>query len=333
MGLDLQRMRDKCRRDQWNIDDLDWTVKPREMSREDEIAVVQYFTNMAGIERLAGALFAEQRKRTDDPVLKEIFTTFVIDEERHARVAERLAAFYDVHHYQEYVINENLERFRPYFIDAIRYVSAEIANSYITSGEILLDVALLRSLDDFVDDDMSHQAMHLINRDESRHIAVDFHMVEHYCSAAYLNKVRDRPKASLTHRLKRAYTFCGMLYTAGPFLRDVFFAPMDLTDPSAKRMMEAFKRIQLMSRREDVAKRPFTKFLRAMQVAFNAPVIGYLFGDIIARIVGVDPRVLVELYTDAEQKRASRMSLQEMAEEIVAVKYRPDGAPREPAMA
>ena len=40
-------------------------------------------------------------------------------------------------------MNENLVRFRPHFVDAVKHVSAEIANAYITSGEILLDVALL----------------------------------------------------------------------------------------------------------------------------------------------------------------------------------------------
>ncbi len=312
----------RCKRDQWKIRDLDWSLKPREMSREQEIAVVQYFTDMAGIERLAGALFAEQRRRVDDPVLREIFTTFVVDEERHAQVAERLAAFYDVHHYRDYQMNEHLVRFRPHFIDAIRHVSAEIANAYITSGEILLDVALLRSLDDFVDDDMSHQAMHLINRDESRHIAVDFHMIAYYVSDAYRQAVAAEKK-TLRERARQAWTFCNMLYYAGPFLRDVFFQPMDLTDPSGKRMYEAFKRIQLLARRDDVGARPFTRFLRTLQLGFNHPVIGRVLGSVIARAIGVDPRVIVELYTEAEQRRANRMSLQDLAEEVLGLKYQP----------
>jgi hypothetical protein len=320
--LDLERMAERCDRDQWSIDDLDWTLTPRPMSRDDEIAVVQYFTDMAGIERLAGALFAEQRKRTDDPLLKRIFTTFVIDEERHARVAERLARFYDVHRYRSYVENPNLTRFRPHFIAAIRHVSAEIANAYITSGEILLDVALLRSLDDFVADEMSHRAMELINRDESRHIAVDFHMVEHYVSDEYIReRRRTRPRRSLAEQARRGMMFWNLLYSAGPFLRDVFFVPMDLTDPSNKRMLQAFKRIQLMSVREDVSRRPFTRFLRALQVTFNNPIAGKLFGRSIARVVGVDPRVLIELYSEAEASRARRMTLQQMAEEVVADKY------------
>jgi len=314
-------MLDKCRRDQWRIDDLDWSVKPRPMSREDEIAIVQYFTDMAGIERLASALFAEQRRRVDDPRLKAIFETFIVDEQRHARVAERLAAFYDVHGYREYRMNENLVRFRPYFVAAVKNVSAEIANAYITSGEILLDVALLRSLDDYVDDAMSHQAMDKINRDESRHIAVDFHMVEQYCDPDFIAAEASKPAPPLAGRLRRAWTFCAMLYTAGPFLRDVFFAPMDLTDPSGKRMMEAFKRIQLMARKKEVAARPFTRFLRTMQILFNHPIIGRVLGRVIVRIVGVDSRVLVELFDDEDERRVNRMSLQDLAEEILDLKY------------
>lgn len=321
MGLDLDRMLDKCRRDQWRVDDLDWDVEPRPMSREDEIAIVQYFTDMAGIETLAAALFAEQRRRVDDPRLKAIFESFIVDEQRHARVAERLAAFYDVHHYREYRMNDNLVRFRPYFVDAVKHVSAEIANAYITSGEILLDVALLRSLDDYVDDAMSHQAMEKINRDESRHIAVDFHMVERYCDPAYIAAEARKPPPPLADRLRRAWTFCAMLYTAGPFLRDVFFAPMDLTDPSGQRMMEAFKRIQLMARKKEVAARPFTRFLRTMQILFNHPVIGRVLGRVIVRIVGVDSRVLVELFDEEDERRVNRMSLQDLAEEILDLKF------------
>jgi hypothetical protein len=321
VALDLQRMLDKCLRDQWRIDDLDWSVTPRRMDRDTEIAVVQYFTDMSGIELLAAELFLEQRRRSRDPILKHIFSTFVIDEQRHSQVAARLARHYDVHRYRDYRLNEHLVHFRKYFVAAIRQVSAEIANAYITSGEILLDVALLRSLDDFVDDEMSHQAMHLINRDESRHIAVDFHMVEHYVSPEHRREADARPWRGVTVEAKRAYIFSRMVLAAGPFLRDVFFAPMDLTDPSGKRMFEAFKRIQIMGRRPDVASRPFSRFLRTLQVLFNQPVTGRLFGRTLSRIMGVDPRVMVELYDAEEERHGRQIDLQEMANEVLALKY------------
>lgn len=314
-------MLEKCVRDQWRIDDLDWTAKPRAMRRDEETAIVQYFTDMAGIERLAAALFDEQRRRAQDPRLRKIFATFVADEERHAEVAERLAAFYDVHRYRRYEMNRHLARFRRHFLAAIRHVSAEIANVYITAGEILLDVALLRSLDDYVGDEMSHRAMALINRDESRHIAVDFHMVEHYCSEAHRREQAAEPRRSIAQHARRAFTFAMMMYSAGPFLRDVFFAPMELTDPTRRRMIEAFKRLQLLGRREDVQRRPFTRLLRSLQVTFNHPASGPVVGPAIARIVGVDPRVLVELYTEADERRVRQMTLQQLADEILSLKH------------
>src|ERR1041384_7287160 len=101
--MDLGRMLDKCIRDQWSIDDLDWSLPPPPMPRDKEEAIVQAFVDMAGIELLAGALFDVQRKKTKDPTLNKIFSTFVADEKRHAAVASRLAKHYDVHHYRDYV--------------------------------------------------------------------------------------------------------------------------------------------------------------------------------------------------------------------------------------
>src|SRR5579863_2913001 len=100
--MDLGRMLDKCVRDQWAIDDLDWSVPPPAMTRDKEEAVVQAFTDMAGIELLAGALFEVQRRKTDDSTLAKIFSTFVADEKRHSAVASRLARHYDVHRYRAY---------------------------------------------------------------------------------------------------------------------------------------------------------------------------------------------------------------------------------------
>ncbi len=319
--LDLDRMLMKCRRDQWHVDDLDWNATPRPMSREEEMAVVQYFTDMAGIERLAGALFAEQGRKTDDPVLEEIFATFVVDEERHAQAAERLARFYDVHHYKTYELNPHLLRFRPHFINTIRHLTPEIANGYITTGELLLDIALLRSLDDFVDDEMSHRAMHLINRDESRHIAVDFHMTSYYCSEEYQRRLETMPRKPIGQKLAGWWSLACMLYYARPFLRDVFFAPMDLTDPTGKRMYEAFKRVQLVANRPEVARRPFTRFMRTIQDLINHPITGRLLGRPLLRIAGIDPRVVVQLYNEAEARQAQRMTMSELAEEALQVKY------------
>jgi hypothetical protein len=320
--MQLDAMLDKCRREQWEVEALDWTGTPRAMTRADELAIVQYFTDMAGIERLAGALFAEQARRAEEPVLREIFQTFVKDEARHAEAAERLARYYDVHRYHRYRMSPALTKFAPRFVKVIRHLSADLANTYITSGELILDIALLRSIDDHVGDAMSQRAMHLINRDESRHIAVDFHMVDYYGSETYAERLRSDPPRSRTHRLRASLAFASALYYAAPFFKDVFFEPMRVCDPSGKRMREAFKRVQLVGRKATPRRHGFVKALRALQDVYNDSATGRLvFGRLIERVLGVDPELIARLYTEAERRRAEAMSFDELAEDALKAKY------------
>ncbi len=298
------------------MDDLDWSLEPRAMTRESERAVVQYFTDMSGIELLAAELFRVQRDLTDDATLREIFDWFVVDEERHSVVAQRLADHYNVHQYEDYQLNPHLVRFRPQFIKTIKLLSPEIANAYITAGELLLDIALLRSLNDYVDDEMSGAAMKLINRDESRHIAIDFHMMERYATAP------DRDDRTWFESARAAPAMARLLYHAGPFFRDVFFAPMDRVDPGAVRLLEAFKRIQLFNAKDEIASRPFTRFMRTLQDVYNTPGVKQTFGPLIARVMGLDVRVIEVLYTDAEEEQAANMTFSELADEAIALKNR-----------
>lgn len=314
-------MLEKCVRDQWSIDDLDWELPPPNLPRDKEEAVVQAFLDMAGIEKLAGALFEVQRQKTTDPTLKKIFSTFVADEKRHSAVAERLSKHYDVHQYRTYVESEALTKFRPHFLRLVQDTSPEIANAYITSGELILDVALLRSLDDYVADEMSHRAMHLINRDESRHIAIDFHMTEHYCSDEYMAEIARRPQPSMLEMARMLKVLGTMMWFAKPFLQQVFLAPMDRTDPSGRRIHEAFKRIQLVLRKPTVARSPFSKMMIKMQELYNRPIIGKLFGRVFLRVLGAEDRAARILFTQEELKKTMGMSFDELAEEALAVKY------------
>ena len=311
----------KCTRDQWSIDDLDWSLASPTLPRDKEEAVVQAFVDMSGIELLAGALFEVQRKKTTDPTLKNIFATFVADENRHAAVAARLATHYNVHRYRAYTESAALTRFRPHFLALVADTSPEIANAYITSGELILDVALLRSLDDYVADDMSHRAMHLINRDESRHIAVDFHMTEMYCSDAHLAEIRRRPRPPLREIASSLRTLATMMWHAKPFLQEVFLTPMDRTDPTGRRVQEAFKRIQLILRKPTVARTPFSRMMIGFQTLYNHPLYGKLFGRILLRLLGAEDRAARILFTDDDLVRTHSMSFDELAEEALTAKY------------
>jgi hypothetical protein len=318
--MDLQRMLVMCRRDQWSPEDLDWSLRPRSLDRDDEIAIVQLFTDMAGIERLAGALFAEQQRRAQDETLRAIFASFVEDEERHAVVAGRLAAFYDVHHYRDYRLNEHLVRFQPHFLRAIRYLSDDVANMYITGGELILDIALLRSLNDYVADEMSARAMQLINRDESRHIAIDYHMTGHYASPAYLDQLARQPPAPWPDRLRAWYTFAGLTYRASPFFRSVFFEPMRRVDPSGRRIREAFKRMQLMASQPGTGQTPFGRLQQALLQISQHPIAGPLARRAAARIAGVEPEFMQRLYSDEEMAAARRLDFDGLAQDALGAK-------------
>ncbi len=313
-------MLDKCVRDQWHADQLDWTLPPPQMTRDKEEAVVQYFTDMSGLERLASALFAAQARKAKDPTLRAIFESFVVDEERHAVVAERLARHYDVHRWKTYEIAPSLTAFRPHFLRVIEAAPPEIANAYVTAGELMLDVALLRSIDDYVGDEMSHRAMELINRDESRHIAIDFHMTEYYASDEFLAR-RAKRSPSLRAQVRGAYATMRMLWFAQPFLEAVFLDPIDRTDPSGRRIREAFKRMQLVMRKPTVARLPFSRFMLRMQDLLNHQVAGPLLGGAILRVLGGERRIAAQLFTDEELRRAQAMSFDELAADAVGAKY------------
>jgi hypothetical protein len=318
--LDLERMLEKCRALQWEPSDLDWSQRPRPMSRDDETAIVQLFTDMAGIERLAGALFVEQERRAEDPTLKAIFATFVKDEVRHAQVAQMLADFYDVHHYTVYRQNEHLARFTPAFVDAVRYLSDDVANTYITVGELILDIALLRSINDYVHDAMSDQAMRLINRDESRHIAIDYHMAEHYTTDAYEAKLAARPRASAAERVRGARAMAIMLWLGKPFFTDVFFAPMDHVDPSGVRIREAFRRVQMVAAKPGTRRRPFGAFMIGLRDMYNTRAGKLLLGGVLTRIAGMRPEFMQNMLDAEETERARTMSYDDLAQEALAVK-------------
>jgi hypothetical protein len=96
---------------------------------------------------------------------------------------------------------------------------------------------------------------------------------------------------------------------------------MDRTDPSGRRIREAMKRIQLISRKPSVARTPFMRMMHAFQGAYNHPVVGRVFGPLLLRLLGADERAAKILFTPEELARAQRMSFDELAEEAIAVKY------------
>ncbi|MEX1368989.1 MAG: hypothetical protein AB1Z98_38035 [Nannocystaceae bacterium] len=165
---------------------------------------------------------------------------------------------------------------------------------------------------------MSRDALRLINRDESRHVAMDFYMLERHCAQAG----SPAPAVSIRERLRAAWSFVTLIASARPFIRTALLEPLDVCDPEGRRMREAFKRMQLVARRPEVAQQPFIRFLRTTQVLFDHPVLGRLLGPLLTRIVGMDARMLGELYTDTELQQSLATDMQALANDAMAYERR-----------
>ena len=191
-----------------------------------------------------------------------------------------------------------LVAFRPHFVNAVKYLSAEVANVYITGGELILDVALLRSINDYVHDPMSESAMELVNRDESRHIAVDYHMAEDYASPAYQEWLSKQPPQPLARRLKALWAFTNVLYIQALLRGRVLHAHED-----GRSQRRRLRGVQALSAPRHQAGRRQTLLSSCRpsetwrSIRSVAP-----FGGAMSRLAGVPPELMRDMYTEGKTR-------------------------------
>lgn len=267
MRLNLERMLEKCETGHWSVDDFDWSRKSElAMSREDEIRICQHFLNLSYIERMAGALFLSLSNRMTDPTVKAIYAHFHRDEIRHSQAMARLVDYFDVHHYKTYTPSRPMLEFIPYFTGTLDTLNPSFANHAVTLGELFLDIALLRAVNDFVDDPLSRAILENVNRDESRHVTMDFYMTE-YCSEHIVKARATKRRRGLANR-----DLLGTQLWAEGFLTDVFLGPMQYLDPGHVREREAIERIVRLYRKPEVADNPAVKTFNQMIRGTRTPL-------------------------------------------------------------
>ncbi len=248
--MDLQRMLDRCHRGQWNVDDFDFTVKPIALSRFDEMEICQAFTNLIYVERIAGLTFLELSKKVPDPTLKGIYESFYVDEVRHSVAVAKLADYFNVHNYKIYTPDERLTMLVRYITRTIQEINPAFASAMVTIGELVLDVALLRAVNDYVEDPLSRAVIEKINQDESRHIAMDFYLMEEFGK-----QESEPPTVKELATLMTNLNLFGSLTWALLFFGDFFARVVAIMDPKADRFMEAQRRFQMLGKKNpDIAK-------------------------------------------------------------------------------
>ena len=222
MKLDLDRMLASTRRGQWNLSDFDWS-RPLQgaegLSAHERRQAGLALAFAAGLERQAARIFATCAEHIEEPRAKEIYQLFVADELRHAEAELALARRYgvtwnDLPWPVRWMFDVLGKNFRPPNRGA-----HEVSSATIILFELALDSLLIPALKERVADPLQAEVFRLIDIDESRHLAMDYWLLDKkgdYFNGRDLREVLEEElgKAPWVYRLRgkfRLYLSMGVL--------------------------------------------------------------------------------------------------------------------------
>jgi hypothetical protein len=213
MAIDMDAMLAKIKDRQWALADIDWnapgaeTIKP-----EFRPKLKAFMADLCWIENIGARGFAAMARKAPNPTLAEIYRYFHAEEQRHANAELALMKRWDM--LQDGEIPEPNVNIRIAIEWLDRYsddMPLSVLGTVIPMLEVALDGALLKFLLDTVEDPVCHQVFEKINNDESRHIAVDFEV---------LNMIGH------AHARKLAIEFIGRIASPSLIIGMVMYAPL-----------------------------------------------------------------------------------------------------------
>lgn len=216
--LDLGRMRQMCIAGQWRLDDVDIDGPGLErFPQAQRPAVCGFVEELVWVEQAGLTLFRNLAAVADDQNLKVIFESCAADEERHAQAQAALlrrwgglSGAMPRRGLRPHLMISAMEKLGPR-IDPTVYATI------ITLVEVVLDGALVKTVTESVDDPVSKRLYALINRDESRHLAMDWYLVGRYSRQfSFLRAV-----LGLATTLARPTFVMGLMLGLVPFMRRI----------------------------------------------------------------------------------------------------------------
>ncbi|MCK5769528.1 hypothetical protein [Algiphilus sp.] len=178
--IDLDRMLEKVKASQWALVDIDWDAPGAELVTEAQWPKLKAFmSDLMWIEHVGARGFAAMAKGAPTETLRELYSYFHAEEQRHANAEMALMKRWGMLEGDELpepninlrLVIEWLDR----YADEMPY---HVLSTVIPMLEVALDGALCKFLLDTVDDPVCHQAFGLINGDEARHLGVGFTVME-----------------------------------------------------------------------------------------------------------------------------------------------------------
>jgi hypothetical protein len=182
MQIDLEKMLEKIKRNQWALADIDWNAPGVELVTENAELypkLKDFMADLMWIEHVGARGFAAMAKKAPNDTLKQIYQYFHAEEQRHANAEMALMkrwGMLDGDTLPE--PNINIRLVVEWLDTYADQMPLSVLGSVIPMLEITLDGALCKFLLDTVDDPVCHVAFEKINADEARHLGVDFHVLE-----------------------------------------------------------------------------------------------------------------------------------------------------------
>ena len=180
MTIDLARTLDRVQERQWALADIDWDAPGAELITDEQWPkLAAFMADVTWIEQVGARAFAALARKADDPVLADLYRYFHAEEQRHANAELALMRRWGMLEGDEPPEPDISIRLAMDWLD--RYADSlplAVLGSAIPMLEVALDGALLKFLVDEVPDPLCAVVFDKINNDESRHLAVGFHVLE-----------------------------------------------------------------------------------------------------------------------------------------------------------
>ena len=213
MAIDMDAMLAKIKDRQWALAYIDWDAPGAEtITDEMRPKLKAFMADLCWIENIGARGFAALAKKAPTPTIAEIYRYFHAEEQRHANAELALMKRWDMLEDGEVPEpNVNIRLAIDWLDRWADDMPLSLLGTVIPMLEVALDGALLKFLLDEVDDPVCQEVFEKINNDESRHIAVDFEV---------LNMIGN----STARRL--AIQFVGNVATPGVIIGALMYAPL-----------------------------------------------------------------------------------------------------------
>ncbi len=180
MAMDMEQMLAKIKDRQWALADIDWDAPGAEtISDEFRPRLKEFMADLCWIENVGARGFAAMATKAPTPTIAEIYRYFHAEEQRHANAELALMRRWGMIGEDELPEPNNNIRMAIEWLDTYGdEMPLSVLGTVIPMLEVALDGALLKFLLEEVQDPVCHQVFEKINSDESRHIAVDFEVLD-----------------------------------------------------------------------------------------------------------------------------------------------------------